>query len=42
MMAAPAANADHVNNDKTNPNYYDRDIVRWELSVSPAGQAKTR
>jgi hypothetical protein len=29
-------------NKKTNPNYYDRDVVRWQLSVSPAGQAKTR
>jgi hypothetical protein len=29
-------------NDKTNPYCFDRDIVRWELSVSPAGQAKTR
>jgi hypothetical protein len=27
---------------RTNPNLYDRDVVRWRLSVSPVGQAKAR
>jgi len=27
---------------QTNTHYYDRDVVRWKLSISPLGPAKTR